>query len=927
MELQRGDNATGYPNDDNTESSSEHWYGAPCTRELALRDSVGPTIGVLAPYLSGYFYGTLVSAIEDVASAAGGRVVAIQTAGPVVDDKGGRAPERLDRVAWERVAGFVAIGKAVRRDYLEDLCSTGKALVTLSHHEPGLSCPAVTADNRGGVRAGVEHLLDHGHTRIAFVGCLAQFDVQERYAAYRDTLVAHGIEPDPALFFEARDNLELGGRHAAAEIMAAGLPCSAVVAGDDFNAIGIMAELKRAGYRVPRDQAIIGFDDMPGVSALSPGLSSVSQRFDVMGAMAAQLLLRLLAGETVAPGRYVVDAAFVARESCGCAGSPSSWGSIELERWEDPVAGFTEVLREAVVGAALAFPDRAVSQLASEVQGAFRHAASHELTSLEFFDLRQACQDLYALCPSQSTSNAILTLAHQLSSGLSTKGRSPENGRLDTLLRLNSCVAEVRLALSQALLNERNDAYYDLRQAVRNVNAISMNLLRSHTEDPTSLSWLAQTNAIAGMLALWRQEGRGKKGDFFDQSPAPAGATPESQHGDEGPRPRDSELVVSGTFDANRRQLKLDSCSYRPEDFPPVALFDSVGPGALVLVFPVRSEHTDWGYLAVAAPVDSSFLGDDVLYEWEGLLCEALGYRDLLGSLRDSDERYALASRAANDGLWDWDLVAGTIYYSSRWKEMLGHPDDAVGDSPEEWIGRAHPDDRAGLLAELSAIKLGENTSVMYEHRVMANNGDYLWVLCRGLAVPGGGAPATRIVGSFTDITDRRTLEERLRHEALFDSLTGLPNRVLFLDRLAQAVATAKRQRGYSYTVLWLDLDNFKELNDSLGHPLGDKVLVEVAERLRHDLREADTAARFGGDEFALLLQDIADLPTVERLVERLLGRLRVPYELDGHRVVVTASVGIATSTVGYERPEDVLRDADIAMYRVKSTGRGTYSA
>src|ERR1019366_9716707 len=107
MELQRGDNATGYPNDDNTESSSEHWYGAPCTRELALRDSVGPMIGVLAPYLSGYFYGTLVSAIEDVASAAGGRVVAIQTAGPVVDDKGGRAPERLDRVAWERVTGLL----------------------------------------------------------------------------------------------------------------------------------------------------------------------------------------------------------------------------------------------------------------------------------------------------------------------------------------------------------------------------------------------------------------------------------------------------------------------------------------------------------------------------------------------------------------------------------------------------------------------------------------------------------------------------------------------------------------------------------------------------------------------------------------------------------------------------------------------------
>jgi diguanylate cyclase (GGDEF)-like protein/PAS domain S-box-containing protein len=896
-----------------------------------LEDSAGPTIGVLSPYLSGYFYGALVSAVENVAAGAGGRVIAIQTAGPVIDNQGGRAPERLDRVAWERAAGFVSIGKAVPRDYLDALCDSGKALVILSHQEPGLPCPAVMADNRGGVAAAVEHLLEHGHERIAFAGCMAQFDIQERYAAYQNTLAAHGIEPDPTLFFEARDNMEPGGSGAAAEMMAAGLPCSAVVAGDDFNAIGIMAELKRAGYRVPRDQAVIGFDDMPGVSALSPGLSSVSQRFDVMGATAAQLLLRLLAGETVGPGPYVVDAAFVARESCGCTASPGSWGSIEPERWGDPIAGFTEVLREAIAGApALAFPEGAVAQLASEVQGAFGHAASHELTSLELFDLRQACQDLYALCPGQSTSNAILALAHQLSSGLSTQGRPAGKRRLDSLLRLNSCVAEVRLAISQALLNERNNAYYDLRQSIRNVNAISMNLLRGHTEDPTSLSWLAQTSAITGVLALSRQEGRGNKDDVHDQSPVPVGSTPERRHGSGGdrlePQPRDSELVVSGTFDAKGAQLKLDSCSYRPEDFPPAGLFDSAGPGDLVLVFPVRSEDTDWGYLAVAAPVDSSFLGDDALYEWEALLCEALGYRDLLDSVRDSDERYALASRATNDGLWDWNLVAGTIYYSSRWKEMLGQSEDAVGDSPEEWIGRAHPDDRPGLLAELSALKGGEKVSVMYEHRVMANDGTYLWVLCRCLAVPGGGVPATRIVGSFTDITDRRTLEERLRHEALFDSLTGLPNRVLFLDRLAQAVATAKRQRGYSYTVLWLDLDNFKELNDGLGHPLGDKVLVEVAERLRHDLREADTAARFGGDEFALLLQDVSDLPTVERLVQRLLGRLRVPYELDGHRVVVTASVGVATSTAGYERPEDVLRDADIAMYRVKSTGRDTYS-
>ena len=140
---------------------------------------------------------------------------------------------------------------------------------------------------------------------------------------------------------------------------------------------------------------------------------------------------------------------------------------------------------------------------------------------------------------------------------------------------------------------------------------------------------------------------------------------------------------------------------------------------------------------------------------------------------------------------------------------------------------------RATLLSALSGLKKGQQPSLVNEHRVRAADGSYKWALCRGLAVPGAGAPATRIVGSLTDVTERRLLEERLRRQALFDSLTGLPNRVLFMDRLSQAVANAKRHRGYTYAVLWLDLDNFKNLNDSLGHQFGDKLLVQVAERIR----------------------------------------------------------------------------------------------
>jgi diguanylate cyclase (GGDEF)-like protein/PAS domain S-box-containing protein len=404
---------------------------------------------------------------------------------------------------------------------------------------------------------------------------------------------------------------------------------------------------------------------------------------------------------------------------------------------------------------------------------------------------------------------------------------------------------------------------------------------------------------------------------------------------------------VAGTFLGPGEDLDLASSTCPVELFPPAELFQAAGPDCSVCIFPVKSMSTDWGFLAIAHPISSSFVGQDFVFMWSAMFSEALDHRSLMRSLsqhsddlarsyqrekemaqavRESEERYALAAQAANDGLWDWDLQQGTVYYSSRWKEMLGYAGTDIGDRPEEWLERVHPDDRDALLSQLSALKSGAQPSLINEHRVQAGDGHHKWALCRGLAVPGAGMPATRIVGSLTDITERRLLEERLRHQALFDSLTGLPNRVLFMDRLSQAVANTKRRPSYTYTVLWLDLDNFKNLNDSLGHQFGDKLLVEVAERIRAQLREADTAARFGGDEFALLVLDVPNFSSVQRIVRRLLDSLRQPYRLDGHDVVVTGSLGVATSTTGYDCPEDVLRDADIAMYRAKSTARGSYA-
>ena len=175
------------------------------------------------------------------------------------------------------------------------------------------------------------------------------------------------------------------------------------------------------------------------------------------------------------------------------------------------------------------------------------------------------------------------------------------------------------------------------------------------------------------------------------------------------------------------------------------------------------------------------------------------------------------------------------------------------------------------------------------------------------------------------ELTERKRAEKRLAHTALHDSLTDLPNRVLFMDRLSQTMQRAKRRKGYQYAVLFLDLDRFKIVNDSLGHKIGDQLLIESSTRLAACLRGEDTVARFGGDEFVVLLDDIQDSSDAIRVAERIQNDLSIPYDLDGYRVIVFVSTGIVFGDSAYVQPDDIVRDADIAMYRSKGKGLGRY--
>jgi diguanylate cyclase (GGDEF)-like protein/PAS domain S-box-containing protein len=297
-------------------------------------------------------------------------------------------------------------------------------------------------------------------------------------------------------------------------------------------------------------------------------------------------------------------------------------------------------------------------------------------------------------------------------------------------------------------------------------------------------------------------------------------------------------------------------------------------------------------------------------------------------ALSESEQRYALAVRGANDGVWDWKPGEHRLYLSPRWKAMLGYEDGDLPDDLSSWLDRVHPDDLPRLRDDLDEHLAGRTAQFESEHRLRHRSGMHRWVLTRGVAVRDAEGRAVRMAGSLTDITDAKVA----------DPLTGLPNRVLFVDRLGRALALARRRPERPCAVLFLDLDRFKNVNDSLGHLAGDHLLVQVAQRLQahlwaadtlgrfaedHDAATGHTVARLGGDEFALLLTGLHGAADAVLVARRLLDAFRDPFRVAGMEIGTSASIGVAVSGPDDPCPEALLRDADTAMYHAKGAGRG----
>jgi len=612
--------------------------------------------GILSPFVGGDYYGAIIAGANSAAVAGGDRVIAVQTLDPGAHsaDRSG-LPDFHRPVAWRHLAGLIVLPGAVDTSYAKKALLAGLPVVFVGQDVTGIGASAVLADNRGGVRDAVEHLVGHGHRRIAFAGHLGHFDVRERCEGYRDGLRTHGLVPSEDLVLDAGDNHESGGEAVADALLDAGMPATAVVLGTDRNAIGLIHRLQAAGVTVPDDVAVVGFDDIADAAYLQPSLSTVRQPLVVVGASAYEVIRELATNPGRPPQTRQVPTSYVRRDSCGCTG-----------------------------------------------------------------------------------------------------------------VRLPGTDEDSRMLFGQVQY---------LQGSLSNQYELSIELLGTHEHEPRNLAWLGQTPSVGGCLGLWPQQAE-----------------------DPG---EDSPLEVVGEFLAAGGTTGALGSVVPVSEFPPARLVElSGGPGGdIVFLVPVRSATREWGVLAVVAGIDTTTPpGSEMMNQSGALLAAALDYTAVLEALLEK--------------------------------------------------------------------------------------------------------------------------EEGLRAAALHDHLTGLPNRVLLGDRLEQARLHAARLPGHRFAILLLDLDDFKAVNDTLGHAAGDTLLVEVARRLTALLRASDTVARLGGDEFVVVLDGMVEPGWQKIICDRIRAAVTEPFVLDGHSVEVGLSIGVAVSSADFADPDHLLREADAAMYRAKSLAR-----
>jgi signal transduction histidine kinase/DNA-binding LacI/PurR family transcriptional regulator len=683
-------------------------------------------IGILTPLAAGGYFGGVIGGIVASAEARGARLIVIQTLDLGYGGAGAAAEGAVPRfavpAAWDQVAGFIVVLNAVEPWYLRALQEAGKPVVLVSSEVEGFRCPVVRPDNRSGIIEAVSHLVEHGHRRIAFAGSLVQSDIRERLAAYREALLMHGIEPDPGLIFEAENNAAGGGELVAQQMLAAGLPSTAVVAATDYNALDIMRVLSEAGLALPEGQAITGFDDVEEAASARPTLSTVCQRFEEMGRLAADLLLGMVSGGEVADGGHRVPSVFLPRESCGCRvlALLDQPGEPAMVLDAAPRDRLRSRLARALVGMEpLTAPQTAALDRAVELVAGFAEAET-DSGSPRGEAFREVARALWAVSARWTTATAAVACLRQYQAELAeTAGPRRDAAELD------SGIVEMVVEFGGSLAKRESNSRYALQTAMAQDHDLSMSLVRGAAQDLTSLGWIAHTPARAGCIGMWSTGGK-------------TCATEERL------------LTIAGSYLRDGGRLGLPD-QVRCEEFPPTTLLEDLkwGPGELAIVLPARTASSDFGLLALVTSIDliNSSIRDR-FFETGALLSLSVEREEMTEKLRRSNADLATFSHAMAHDLRNplatismWASVAraragpGDVAEAMlRIVDQIGEVSTYAGELVSDLLRYAELDGGAGPSKPVNlnlAVEraLANLESTIVEHGAVVETGDLPTVL------------------------------------------------------------------------------------------------------------------------------------------------------------------------------------------------------
>lgn len=710
-------------------------------------------IGVLTPYTGGFYYGSILKGAYSAATGLDCDLFVVQTTSLDLFD--GNFPRNT--LAWQAADGWVIVNEAGAHPVVRMLAERGIPTVAVNVKRDDLKICSVVPDNFDAMKSVVQHLVQHGHRKIAFLGSRREPDVLERYEGFCQAMKDAGLRIDQQCVLSGEQNLETDGQLLGRQLVALRGRFSAVAAGTDKLAIGAMLELIQAGFRIPEEVAFFGFDDIERAQYTEPGLSTVRQNFASVGAEAMKLLLAHLQQGHSLPSGVKFPVPLVLRQSCGCSPRPISYSSMPSE------GANAEVTLELALRA-----------LGGEARGT-------ALTSGEWPEAKTIASRVFAARkglsppPDEWAQSARLWVpfcqqnrnADGISQALCLLERFARTTEDEAEVVMRKVMIDLRAALIRSWQRAEQSRTREYELVAETNARIAHSIARA--DAAITLDWLQHTTCSYGAVALWKIADDGSK-------------TLEviAQHG------------LAALTCANEQLA-----DYEPALFPPRELAEAIAKrqsGHFLALVPISGRTTNYGVLLLGSPVDAELL-DHVLH-------------------------------------------------SGDWGAQLG------------------------------------------------------------------------------STLDQAQMAQTLRHSALHDGLTGLPNRAALLEELERLRITPGSG---SFALLFLDLDDFKKVNDSLGHHAGDALLVQVAQRLQAVIANKGKVARLGGDEFVITLPGCQDEEAVRPFLDLVQERLTLPIYLEGSTAYVSGSVGVAFGAVSSSGSE-LLRNADTAMYRSKMQGRNRYT-